>query len=158
MAGFDETPPPTWQEIAEALSVKCDLLRLNLEEANALLADVDSDPTPLAKLCGRLRVERDEALAAMEGAIEERDRMQRVAAEKTAAELERNRLRDELTEADRTIVKLRHRVRALEAERDDQQPQHVHHYNGAGRCRCETAPAGSAHGARDARADDWHDD
>lgn len=37
--------------------------------------------------------ERDAALTAMERAIEERDRMERVAAAKTAAELERNHLR-----------------------------------------------------------------
>jgi len=60
MTGFDETPPPSWQEIAEALAKG-----------------------------------RDDALAAMERAIEERDRMERVAAEKTAAEFERNQLRVE---------------------------------------------------------------
>jgi hypothetical protein len=63
--GFYETPPPSWQEIAEALSVQQGELRRDLEEATVLLADVNGDPTPLAELCGRLRIERDAALAAV---------------------------------------------------------------------------------------------
>jgi hypothetical protein len=77
-----------WPKVADCTECGYRLGKIRLQ-LKALAEAGWLDPT----VAQALRTERDEALAAMERAVEERNRMERVAAEKTAAEFERNHLR-----------------------------------------------------------------
>ena len=88
---WEGATPPSWQEIAEGLG----------------------------RRLSRTEIERDAALNVMERAVEERDRMERVAAEKTQAEFERNQMRGQVERDNVTIGDLGTELVRLRQELDE---------------------------------------
>lgn len=91
-AGVDLTGLPPEQAITLDETQGGIMTDVDTEALERLVRSLRDDLDATAARLAEVEAERDAALTAMEHAIEERDRIERVAAEKTAAEFERNNL------------------------------------------------------------------